>query len=595
VAAAVPAVVKPAPLPVRPVLARSGLPGPTAVHAGLEGYDLSRPHPTVAQANEKATQVMLQYSADKLPIWTKAFYGGEERINGQTTPAIYYPFGPSSGGGYNVGGYGLRLDMGRCSFQGKSDMTKCDGKRAEIYSAVLIPDIFLRWEQPEPLTYIFPMRRGVLWPALGPMARSDREVTAGDMALFYNTQKEKGLIGNVLERMDKMEVIDRYTVRAKMKAPSADFLRALSNRGMAVVPQECFEKAACADKNILVSPGPFIVTEAIPRQRLVLDKNPEYHINGVPWLDRMLFLNIPDAAAQKAAYLAGQLDDYLGFTKTEADALLKQKPEAQLQVMSATSVISHFRVRLQGPLGDVRVRQALTRAVDWRQLWEASAEGYMFGGTIIPYDVLGLTMPLSLPEMGPNYVYDPASAKKLLTDAGFPAGFSITMETTSTSGAPYEQLLALQQFWKRNLNVEARIQTVDAVAYSTLLSEGKWANLIQAGTPVIGGAVFEADSVLLQFTTTSRQNFQRQSDPVLDGIFEKQRGELDAVKRRDLLWEFQNRVYDQLWFIPIGHTVHFLFKQPWEMNAADHVYAYVIGFNGSTWTKMIDPSKTQKR
>jgi ABC-type transport system substrate-binding protein len=162
------------------------------------------------------------------------------------------------------------------------------------------------------------------------MTRTDREVTAADMALFYNTQREKGLLGGVLELVDKMEAVDRYTVRAKMKAPNADFLRALSNRGLSVVPSECFDKKVCADKNIIVSPGPFIVTEAIPRQRLVMDKNLEYHINGVPWVDRMTFLNITDAAAQKAAYLTGQLDEFSATTLTEANGLLKQRDATSL-------------------------------------------------------------------------------------------------------------------------------------------------------------------------------------------------------------------------------------------------------------------------
>ncbi|MSQ12868.1 MAG: ABC transporter substrate-binding protein [Dehalococcoidia bacterium] len=594
-APAVPAVVKPLPLPIRPAIARTGLPGPTAIQAGLDGYDLSKPWPTEYQAKEKAGQLMVQYSGDKLPLWTKASYGGEARSNGQTSSTLFDAFGPSSAGRYNVGGYGFRLDMGRCSLQGKPDMSKCDGKRGEVYSAVMVPDIFLKWEQSDPLTYTFPMRRGVLWPAIGPMTRTDREVTATDMALYYNTQKEKGLIGNVLELMDKMEAVDRYTVRVKMKAPHADFLRALTNRGMSVVPQECFDKKVCVDKNILVSPGMFIVTEATPRVRLVVDKNPEYHLNGLPWLDRMMWLNIPDAAAQKAAYLTGQIDEFTATTLTEAESLMKQRAGYQMQTVSATSVMNHFRVRLEGPLADVRVRRALTQAVDWREAWEVAFEGNAFGGTLIPYDILGLTMPLSLAEMGPNYVYNPNAAKKLLAEAGYGNGFTLSIETASTSGAAYEINLSLQYYWKKNLNVETKILTADAVSLNNIFTTGKWQSLIQQGTPVSGGAVFEVDSVLLQFITGSPQNFQKQSDPVLDELFARQRGELDIVKRRELLWQFQNRVYDQLWFIPVNHSLTYIFMQPWEMNAVSHAYAYITGLNGSTWTRMVDTSKAPKR
>ena len=69
--------------------------------------------------------------------------------------------------------------------------------------------------------------------------------------------------------------------------------------------------------------------------------------------------------------------------------------------------------------------------------------------------------------------------------------------------------------------METRIQTVDSVALNTNLTAGKRTHLIQQSTPVSGGAVFEADSVLLHFTTGSRQNFKNQSGPVLGQLFEK--------------------------------------------------------------------------
>jgi peptide/nickel transport system substrate-binding protein len=597
VAAAAPAIAArtPAaePLPKRLALQRPPQPGPGGIHNGLEGYDLSRPQPNEFQAKDKSAQLLLQYSADKLPLWTKASYGGEGRILGWANATAFSVFGPQHGGRYIFGGHPIRLDMGRCSFQGKTDMSRCDGRRAEIYSSVLVPDIFIRWEVPDPLTYVFHMRKGVLWPAMGAMNRVDREVTAEDMVWYFETMKKEGLLRNTFELVATMAAVDRSTVKVTLKSTQVDFLRNLSNRAFAVIPKECYDKTACADKNLLVSPGPFLITKVVTRQSTVFEKNPEYHIAGVPWLDRIVSNDITDPASQKAAFITGQLDQFLSFTLTEAQSLIKQgRPGVQLHVQTATSVVQNLRPKLEGPLADLRVRRALMMAVDFQAAWEIAAEGVAFMGMHMLYDYLGLTMPIGLAEAGPNFQYNPEAARKLLAEAGYPNGFSTSIQTTATSGSSYEMFLAVQSFWKKNLNVEARIRSVDGVAHTSSLLEKKWEGMHEGWTQ---GAVFDADSTFLFLVSYSAQNYQGLNDPVIDDIFQKQRGELDPAKRQTLLWQYQHRIWDQLWQIPLRHIVYFQVMQPWEMNASNHISAFISGINGSTWTHMFDLSKMPAR
>lgn len=582
------------PLPVRPSFARPAPPGPGAYMAGLEGYDASRPYANELQAKEKAAQLLLQYSGDKLPLWTKAAYGGTAHVFYSYNPQLIWPLGPATSGGPTVGGMGLRRDMGRCSMQGKTDLTVCDGRRGESYASVLVGDVFVRWEQPNPLTYVLRVRKGVLWPAIPPMARSDREVTAEDLVWYYETQKKEGLLGGVFELTDTWQAVDRYAVKVTMKAPMTDFLFNLASTGIFIIPKECHQKAACADKTILISPAPFIVTEAVPRQKVVLTKNEEYHIKGVPWVDRIVGLPITDPAAQKAAFITGQLDNISVGAPSEMENMLKQRPNSLVQAMSATSVAINFRPKFEGPLADVRVRRALTKAADWHQVWEAAAEGAMLMGTIVPYDYLGLTMPISLAEAGPNYQYNPEEAKKLLAQAGYPNGFDVTLQTYTSSGAVYEIDLALQSFWKKNLNVNAKIVVVDSASHFGSLTSKNWQGLWNFAVVALGGAA-SADSILLQFPSWSPQNFSGINDPVLDDLFQKQRSELNPIQRREFMWQFQNRNQEMLWIMPLGQLMSIHFIQPWELNATNHIYTYIGGVDGSTWTRMLDLRTMPKR
>jgi peptide/nickel transport system substrate-binding protein len=564
---------------------------------GLEGYDLSRPYPVPGQETEPAAKLLLQYGANSLPLWTKANYGGELRINSSYTPAYFDPFGISQAGRPNFAGFGIGADKGRCSLQGKTEtgMATCGGKRSEIYAHVLVPDVFVKWEVPDPLTYIFHIRKGVLWPAIPPMARPDREVTAEDIVWYYQTQKERGVVGRDFYKLtDTWQALDRYTVKVTLKSPLPDFLRMFSDRSQAIIPKECADKAVCASKNIIISPGPFLFSEIVPRQKVVLTKNPEYHIPGVPWLDRMTWLQITDAAAQKAAFVTGQLDYYSALGLTESLALLKQKPDVQFQALIATSVGIYLKFRHEGPLADVRVRQAMMRAVDFPTAWQIAAEGMSFMGTFILYDMLGLTLPMGLAQAGVNFQYDPEGAKKLLAEAGFPnGGFSVTIQTASVSGSTYELDLALQQFWKKNLNVETKIVTVDATNQEASLAGKTWQGMWQ-GQIALGGGTTAADGTMLWFISDSVQNFSGMSDPVMDEIYAKQRVETDPLKRRDLLWQFMGRNLDKLWVFPVGHTISYAFYQPWELNAAGGTNQYAGG-SGSTWTHMFDLSKAPKR
>lgn len=568
--------------------------GPYTVAPGIENLPLYTVTLSERQAKDKGAQILRQYSGDKLPLWDKASYGGEAKFPGWASPVYFNPFKTVILNRVTYGGVPIRLDQGRCSLQGKTDLSVCDGKRAEVYAGVLVPDIFTRWEQPDPLSYIFSVRRGVMWPALPPMTRQDRELTADDMVWYFETQKKEGIFKGTFELVDTIQAADRYTVKIAMKAPHADFVRGLANTGLAVVPKECHDPKACADKNMIISPGPFIIKDVVSRESTLYVKNQEYHIKGAPWLDRIVTINITDPAAQKAAFLSGQIDNFRVYRPSEMEFMVKQRPGIQVMGAIATVGFEHYRVQLKGPLADVRVRRALVQAVDWPSMYEAAQEGFKLMGMHVPFEYLGLTVPVSVQEAGKYYAQDVAAAKKLLTEAGFPNGFPIVIQTSIPSGSWYDLHLSIQADWKKNLNVEAKIQVLDGVAHTSNLYTGTWTDLwfSVCWLPGCGGS--DVDSYFLQEVSNSPQNFNKVNDPVIDELFRKQRGELDPAKRRDLIWQYQRYAWEMFYTIGLDSPTAFELMQPWELNATMHTYMWLGGVNGSTWTHMFDLSKLKR-
>jgi peptide/nickel transport system substrate-binding protein len=359
------------------------------------------------------------------------------------------------------------------------------------------------------------------------------------------------------------------------------------------VSKECYDEKGCLDTKI-ISPGPFILRQSVPRQSALFEKNVEFQIKGAPWVDRIVLNQITDPAAQKAAFITGQIDNHRLFNPSETESMLKQRPGSQAVVMPFTVQGFSGRAQLKGPLADVRVRRAMVQGVDWRVVWEAGFEGMGMAMVNLPYDYLTGTLPPTLDEAGGYFKVDVAAAKQLLADAGYASGFELTIQTQIASGGWMDTLVAIQSFYKKNLGIDVKIQVLDGVSHSSNLYAGTWKDLWHSVCWIPACGFSDADNYMLQEVSWSPMNFNKVNDPKIDQFYLRQRSELDPAKRRDILWEYQRYTWNQFYTIPWGGFPVVEMMQPWEMNANSHTYASLGGTNGSAWTHMFDLSKLRK-
>lgn len=529
----------------------------------------------------------------KLPTWTKAKYGGILNHGGAVGGTAFNPF-KFLWGTPSTYGVPLMFDVGVCSMLNRKDFAVCDGAFTNSYSGVLLPAIFDRWENPDPVTYIFHVREGVLWPAVPPMNRIDRQVTAEDMAWYFDKQRAEGIMGNYFVTVDKFEALDKLTLKIVHKQPYAQWPRQLAQTGMGIVPKECYEEKGCLGSKI-VSPAPFLLKENIARQRAVWERNPEFWIKGMPYMDGYLGITILDLAAQKAAFVTGKTDSFSTWLKTNKDALVKEMGgKVTVQSILCTCGVFHLRPHLdRPPFNDVRVRRALSMAMDRKTLWNLGMEGNSDLGWSIPWDELGYELPPPLENTGPYNLYNPEAAKKLMAEAGYPNGFKVEVSTFWTLGAE-EMALGFQESWKKHLNVEEIFQRRDSVAINTSLAEKNWTGLILDACRTLGCSGSDADSYAQTYYSKGQGNVANINDAKMDELYLKQRGELDPVKRREILWEILRYAWDQQFTIDISLTWNYTLNQPWVLNAASHMYRWFGSTNVSGWVAMIDPDQKPK-
>lgn len=210
---------------------------------------------------------------------------------------------------------------------------------------------------------------------------------------------------------------DDHTVVFTLSKPSRGLLYDLARPDSIIYP------AAKADtqRSQPIGTGPFKFASYTEGSEVVLERNPDYYVAGVPYLDKAVFKIISDANTRFAALQAGDID--LTGVTSEQYLVLGGSPDLKGTEGTMTTEITVAMNNTRPPFDDVRVRQAITMAIDK----QAIVQGAMFGlGTVI-----GSHMSPSEPyyiDLSNTYPYDPQRAKELLAEAGYADGLTIHFE-----------------------------------------------------------------------------------------------------------------------------------------------------------------------
>ena len=167
-----------------------------------------------------------------------------------------------------------------------------------------------------------------------------------------------------------------------------------------------------------IGTGPFTVSEWVRGDRIVLLKNKDYWVKGLPKLDRVVFRFIPDPNSTLAAIKSGDIDVSAFGIGPESVDELKKDPRLQVIVGDTTNDVTLSMNNSKKPYSDKRVRLAITHAIDKEEVLKGAMFGYgkILGSNVDP------TNPFFV-DVSKRVGYDPAKAKKLLAEAGYPNGF----------------------------------------------------------------------------------------------------------------------------------------------------------------------------
>ena len=362
------------------------------------------------------------------------------------------------------------------------------------------------WDTPDPLTIIFNIRQGVNWQDKAPM--NGRELTADDVV--FNFQRLLGL-GDFAEAGpspfthqrppgESVTATDRYTVVIKLAEPNSAALGQYLGQGLTYInaPEVIQQYGDVKDWRNLVGTGAYVLTDWTEGSSTTWTKNPDYWKddekypgNRLPYIDEIQGLFIPEEATRLAGLRSGQID-FLGNPGGFADitsvdvleGLRKSNPEIVLEPWWDRSQNSYAIDASKPPFDDVRVRKAMQMALDLEGIDRSVYKGTsawqpqgLVGEGVSPYFTPFDEWP---EEVKNGYMYDPAGAKALLDEAGYPGGadgtrFKFVLNHLHSFDLGYSELAA--SYWAE-IGVDVEINVLDAAAAPAARSNRTWEGMI---------------------------------------------------------------------------------------------------------------------
>jgi peptide/nickel transport system substrate-binding protein len=394
----------------------------------------------------------------------------------------------------------------------------------------IAPWLAERWNTTDNRNYTFFLRRGVRF-------HNGRELKAADVKFVFEramNPETKHPYPRYYEAIGDIIVNDDYTITFSLKTLNANFLLNLARQGSVIYPREAVETL----KSAPIGTGPFRFEEWVRGDRIVLVKNPEYHGKGLPRLDRVTFRFITDPNAVLAALKAGDVDASLFGLGAEHVQELSRDARFAIVVGDTTNDVILAMNNARKPFSDVRVRRAVTHAIDKQDV----LKGAMFG--------MGKILGTNVDPLNPYYVdmtgatpHDSARARKLLAEAGYPNGFE------AGEVVPIPPFFVVAEAVVNDLNavgIRVKLRPIERAAFYAAWREKKLRGLFLTAVGASGNAATRVEAFIY-----SKGAYAYGGYPDLDALYQEQAVERDRAKRAALLHRIQSLTVERVMFAPV--------------------------------------------
>lgn len=415
------------------------------------------------------------------------------------------------------------------------------------------PDLAESWEvSDDGLSITFRLRQGVKWHDGTPFTARDVEYS-----VLRGFGQNNGLVRAAFAPVTAVETPDDHTAILKLSAPSPAIMKALPVATATILPAHIYDN----DGNIRENPaniapigtGPFRFVEWSRGSSIILERNPDYFEEGLPYMDRIVFALIPDSQSRGAAVEAGQVDMVYHSTTAASDARrLGALPHLELSTNGYffDSTVCFMEFNQAHPiLGKAEVRRAISHAIDKQFILDNVWMGF---GKVATSPIHYALTHVHTDDV-PTYPYDLEEAGRLLDEAGYPRGadgvrFRINIDYTPF-GDHYARMAQYTRQQFAELGIVAEVRSLDFAGWMRRIwTDRDWdvnfSAITNASDPSIGvQRAYWSENIRPGTPFTNSTHY---STPELDALFVAASREVDAETRRKQFAEIQTILATEL-------------------------------------------------
>lgn len=394
-----------------------------------------------------------------------------------------------------------------------------------------VPDLVEEYSQPTPTEWLLKIKEGVTF-------HDGKEMTSEDVKYSLERSQASPTVKHVLAEMEKVEIVDKYTVKVTTKMAFAPFVYTLVHAGTSILPKHYVESGD--DWNNPIGSGQYKFVEWASGDKIVLEKNDDYYDKeNMGMSKKITFKVIPEDTSRTIALETGEVDvvDTLSandINKVEGNAALT------LYQRSSTS-IAYVGMNIEkAPFDNILVRQAMNYAIDREAVLGVALNGAgVVAESVTAEALLGY-------KANKEYTYDVEKAKELLKKAGYDNNLEIELWA---SGDVRKKVAEVVQANLMEVGVTASIEMFEWGAYLEATNSGKQGMFVLGWT-----SNPDPDATLTpQFAKSSirAQNRTRYVNDKVEQLLLDGRAELDNSKRVAIYNELHETVMNDAPWVPL--------------------------------------------
>jgi len=386
------------------------------------------------------------------------------------------------------------------------------------------PGLAESWQQLDDRTMQFKLRKGIKF-------HNGDDFTAEDVKFSFERMMNSPRIAFVLPPIERIDVVDDYTVNIVTKTPFGPLLAHLSHPALGMVSKKLLTENPEALKEKPIGTGSYKFKEWIYGDKLVLEKNEDFYDKNERGLKYIIFKNVVEASNRAIGLETGEIDIATPISSVDEENI-KNNPKLQLLTKPSISYTYIGMNMTKAPLNDIRVRKAINYAIDKQAIIDVilNGNGKIATSPIAP-GVFGFT------DKTKNYEYNVEKAKELMKEAGYENGF--TTSILVFSGEANTQTAEIVQAYLKEIGIDLKIEIVEVSAYWDMTERGVHNLFLGSWGVVTGDADYGLYAMYHSSAKGGAGNRDFYENEKVDELLDKAKTEIDPETRKKLYEEAQ--------------------------------------------------------